>query len=121
MVKALYIYILLNRIKAENQIPKHCQLIIVKYIYKSGVKGNIQENQRCIFLVDRISEIYENVLKKYKMKNNNENMSQIQTAGIKQISTVDNLISLNSMIKAKIKIKHIHFLKMLKGFLINCD
>ena len=42
----------------------------VKSIYKGGVKENIQENQRWVFLVNSISKIYENVL---KMQNENKN------------------------------------------------
>ena len=96
MVKSLYI--LFNRIKTENQIPKQWQLTTVKSIHKGGVKENIQENQRGIFLVNTVSKIYESALK-IQNENKNENMSQMQTAGRKQRSTVDNLIILNSIIE----------------------
>ena len=92
MVKSLYI--LFNRIKTENQIPKQWQLTTVKSIHKSGVKENIQENQRGIFLVNTVSKIYESALK-VQNENKNENMSQHQTAGRKQRSTVNNIIILN--------------------------
>ena len=62
MLKSLYI--LFNSIKRENQIPKKWRLTTVKSILKGGVRENIQENQRDIFLV---SKIYESPLK-YKMK-----------------------------------------------------
>ena len=45
-----------------------------------------------------ISKIYESVLK-IQNENNNDNMSQMQTAGRNQRSTVDNLIILNSKIE----------------------
>ena len=61
MVKSLYI--LFNRIKTENQIPKQWQLTTVKSIYKDGVKESIQENQRGIFLVNTISQIYKSASK----------------------------------------------------------
>ena len=61
MVKSLYI--LFNRIKTENQIPKQWQLMTVKSIHKGGVKENIQENQRGIFLVNTVQNIYESALK----------------------------------------------------------
>ena len=54
MVKSLYI--LFNRIKTENQIPKQWQLMTVKSIHKGAVKENIQENQRGIFLVNAVSK-----------------------------------------------------------------
>ena len=45
--------------------------------------------------MNTISKIYESVLK-IQNENNNDNMSQMQTAGRNQRSTVDNLIILNS-------------------------
>ena len=92
------LYILFNRIKTENQIPKQWQLTTVKSIHKGGVKENIQENQRGIFLVNTVSKIYESALK-IQNENKNENMSQMQTAGRKQRSAVDDSIILNSMIE----------------------
>ena len=61
MVKSFCI--LFNRIKTENQIPKQWQLMTVKSIHKGGVKENIQENQRGVFLVNTVSKIYESALK----------------------------------------------------------
>ena len=77
MVKSLYI--LFNRIKTENQIPKQWDLKTVKSIHKGGVKGKIQENQRGIFLLNTVSTMYENALI-LQNENKNENMSPIQTA-----------------------------------------
>ena len=48
--------------------------------------------------MNTISKIYESVLK-IQNENNNDNMSQMQTAGRNQRSTVDNLIILNSKIE----------------------
>ena len=120
MVKSLYI--LFNRIKTENQIPKQWQLMTVKSIHKGGVKENIQENQRGIFLVNTVSKIYESALK-IQNENQNENMLQMQTAGRKQRSAVDNLIILNSIIKnqRQYKIKQIYSLQMPKDVFISCD
>ena len=72
MVKSLCI--LFNRIRTENQIPIQWQLTTVKSIYKGGVKENIQENQREIFLVNIVSKIYESALKIQNEKKN-ESMS----------------------------------------------
>ena len=96
MVKILYI--LFNRIKTENQTPKQWQLTTVTSIHIAGAKENIQENPRGIVLVNIVSKIYESTLK-IQNENNNENMSPMQTAGKKQISTVANLIILNLIIK----------------------
>ena len=59
MAKSLCI--LFNRIKTKNQIPKQWQLATVKSVHKCGVKENIEQNQREIFLVNTISKIYETV------------------------------------------------------------
>ena len=83
----------------------------LKSLHKGGVKENIQENQRGIFLVNAVSKIYESALK-YKMKtkiqneNKNKNVSQIQTAGRKQLLSVDNLSVLNSIIKSQRQYKN---------------
>ena len=120
MVKSLYIFF--NRIKTENQIPKQWQLTTMKSIHKGGVKENIQQSQRGIFLVNTVSKIYESALK-IQNENKNENMLQMQTAGRKQRSAVDNLIILNSIIKnqRQYKIKQIYSLQMPKDVFISCD
>ena len=61
----------------------------MKGIYKGGVKENIKEKLREIFLMNTISKLYESVLK-MQNENNNDNMSQMQT--------MDTLIILNSII-----------------------
>ena len=50
--------------------------------------------------MNTVSKIYESALK-IQNENKNENMSQMQTAGRKQRSAVDNLIILNSNKKSK--------------------
>ena len=107
MVKSLYI--LFNRIKTENQIPKQWDLKTVKSIHKGGVKGKIQENQRGIFLLNTVSKMYENALI-LQNENKNENMSQMQTAERKQRPPVDNLIILNSIIENQKQNKNKTFL-----------
>ena len=107
MVKSLYI--LFNRIKTENKIPKQWDLKTVKSIHKGGVKGKIQENQRGIFLLNTVSKMYENALI-LQNENKNENMSQMQTAERKQRSPVDNLIILNSIIENQKQNKNKTFL-----------
>ena len=53
------IYILFNRIKTENQIPKQWQMIIVKSFYKGVVKESIHNNQRGVFLVNTVSKTHK--------------------------------------------------------------
>ena len=71
------LYILFNRIKTKNHRPKQWQLTTVKSIHKGGVKENIQENQRGIFLVNTVSKIYESALK-IQNESKHENMSQMR-------------------------------------------
>ena len=70
----------------------------MKSIHKGRVKENIQENERGIFLVNIVSKICKSALK-IRNEKKNETMSQMQTAGRKQRSTVDKLIILNSIIE----------------------
>ena len=92
----------------------------MKSIHKSEVKENIHENQRGIFLVNAVSKIYENVLKRQN-KNGNENMSPMQIVEGKQRSTVHNLIILDPLIENQEENQNkIHFfLQMSRSVLIN--
>ena len=71
--------------------------------------------------MSKISKILESALQ-IQNKNKNKNISQMQTAGRKQGSIVDNLIILNSIIENQKQknVKHIYYLQMPKNVLINC-
>ena len=84
-----------NKIKTENQKLKQWQFTIVKSFYKGGAKESIHDNQREIFLVNTVSKTYKSALK-IQNENKKENMLKMQTAGRKQRSTVDDLVTLNS-------------------------
>lgn len=71
------------------------QLRAVKSIYKGGMQEKIQENQIGMFLVNIISKISDESVLKIQNENKNENMLQMEIAGRKQRSAVDNLIILN--------------------------
>ena len=64
----------------SSSSPNKWQLGIVESSHKGGVKENIQENQRGIFLVNTVLKIYESILK-IQNENNNGNMSSMQRAG----------------------------------------
>ena len=64
-----------------NQIPIQWQLTTVKSIHKVGVKENIQENQRGIFLLNIVSKIYESAL---KIKNEKKNHTHVKKVGYKR-------------------------------------
>ena len=71
--------------------------------------------------MSKISKILESALQ-IQNKNKDKNISQMQTAGRKQGSIVDNLIILNSIIENQKQknVKHIYYLQMSKNVLINC-
>ena len=75
----------------------------IKSIYKGGNKANISESQRGIFLVNIISKVYE-LVKIIQNDKNNRKMSEMQAAGRKERSAIDNLIIMST------KTQHIHFL-----------
>ena len=70
----------------------------IKSIYKGGNKVNISESQRGIFLVNIISKVYE-LVKITQNDKNNRNMSEMQVAGRKERSAMDNLIITNTIIE----------------------
>ena len=57
IVKSLSI--LFNRIEREQRTLMQWRQTTIKSIYKSGNKANISESQRGIFLVNKISNVYE--------------------------------------------------------------
>ena len=59
------------------------------------MQEKIQENQIGMFLVNIISKISDESVLKIQNENKNENMLQMEIAGRKQRSAVDNLIILN--------------------------
>ena len=65
--------------------------------YKGGNKANISKNQRGIFSVN-ISEIYE-IVEITQNEKNNSKMSEMQAAGMKKSSTMDNIIIMNTIIE----------------------
>ena len=70
-----------------------------KYIYKGGNKANKSESQRGIFLVNIISKVYELVKITQQNDKNNWKMSEMQVAGTKERSAMDNLIIMNTIIE----------------------
>ena len=70
----------------------------IKSIYKGGNKANISESQRGIFLINIIPKVYE-LVKITQNEKNNSKMSEMQAAGRKERSAMDNLIIMNTIIE----------------------
>ena len=96
IVKSLSI--LFNRIEREQRTLMQWRQTTIKSIYKGGNKANISESQRGIFLVNIISKVYE-LVKITQNDKNNRNMSEMQVAGRKERSAMDNLIIMNTIIE----------------------
>ena len=60
--------------------------------------ANISGSQKGIFLVNIISKVYESVKITQNYKNNSK-MSEMQVAGRKEWSAIDNLIIMNTIIE----------------------
>ena len=90
--------ILFNRIEREQRTLMQWRHTTIKSIYKGGNKANISESQRGIFLVNIISKVYE-LVKITQNDKNNRNMSEMQVAGRKERSAMDNLIIMNTIIE----------------------
>ena len=96
IVKSLSI--LFNRIEREQRTLIQWRQTTIKSIYKGGNKTNISESQRRIFLVNIISKVYE-LVKITQNDKNNRKMSEMQVAGRKERSAMDNLIIMNTIIE----------------------
>ena len=99
IVKSLSI--LFNRIEREQRTLIQWRQTTIKSIYKGGNKANISESQRGIFLVNIISKVYE-LVKITQNDKNNRKMSEMQVAGRKERSAMDNLIIMNTITKNQI-------------------
>ena len=83
----------------EGQIPLQWRETSIKSLYKGGgSKEKIQESQRSIFIANIVSKAYE-IVKKIQNKAIHNNMSNMQTAGKKNRSTMDNIIIINAIIE----------------------
>ena len=90
--------ILFNRIEREQRTLVQWRQTTIKSIYKGGNKANISESQRGIYLVNIISKVYE-LVKIVQNEKNISKMSEMQAAGGKERSAMDNLIIMNTIIE----------------------
>ena len=90
--------LLFNKIEREQGTLIQWRQTTIKIIYKDGNKSKISESQRGIFLVIIISKVYE-LVKITQNEKNNSKMSEMQTAGRKKRSAMDNLIIMNNIIE----------------------
>ena len=65
-----------------------------------NVKEKLNENQRGLFLMDIVAKVYEKVKNRQNEKIHT-NMSQMQTAGRKQRSSMDNIRIVSSIIEKR--------------------
>ena len=89
--------LLFNRIEREQGTLIQWRQATIKIIYKDCNKSKTNESQRGIFLVIIISKVYE-LVKITQNEKNNSKMSEMQTAGRKKRSAMDNLIIMNNII-----------------------
>ena len=87
-----------NRVEEEEQIPLQWRETTIKSLYKGGGSKEKKESQRGIFIRNTVSTAYE-IVKKIQNKAIQSNMSNMQTAGKKNRSTIDNIIITNAIIE----------------------
>ena len=88
-----------NRVEEEGQIPLQWRETKIKSLYKGGgSKEKIQESQRGIFITNIVSKAYE-IVKKIQSEAIQSNISNMQTAGKKNRSTMDSIIIINAIIE----------------------
>ena len=89
-----------NRVEEEEQIPLQWRETTIKSLYKGGGSKEKKESQRGIFIRNTVSTAYE-IVKKIQNKAIQSNMSNMQTAGKKNRSTINNIIITNAIIEKK--------------------
>ena len=87
-----------NRVEGEGQIPLQWRETTIKSLYKGGGSKEKKESQRGIFIRNIVSTAYE-IVKKIQNEAIQSNMSNMQTAGKKNRSTMDNIIITNAIIE----------------------
>ena len=99
---------ILNRVEEEGLIPLQWRETSIKSLYKGGgSKEKFQESQRGISITNIVSKAYE-IVKKIQNEAIQSNMSNMQTAGKKSRSTMDNIIRINATIEKQNKVTKIH-------------
>ena len=109
IVKSLSI--LFRRIERQQRTLPQWRETKIKSIYKGCNKAYISESRSGTFLVNIISKMYELVKITHNGKNNSK-IPEIQAAGRKERSAMDNLIIMNTIIENQRvqKAKHVHVL-----------
>ena len=85
-----------NRVEGEGQIPLQWRETTIKSLYKGGGSKEKKESQRGIFIRNIVSTAYE-IVKKIQNEAIQSNMSNMQTAGKKNRSTMGNIIIINAV------------------------
>ena len=92
--------VLYNRIEQEKIIPRQLQQVIIKSVHKKGSSEELSKHQRGLFLVNIVSKVYEKV-KKTQNETKHNKMSEMQTAGKNQRSTMDNIVIVSAIIEQR--------------------
>ena len=87
-----------NQIDSQRKIPNEWHLMEILAIHKKG-KKELMKNKRGLFLTNNISKIYERVLKNRNEDQFNNGITKWNTGGIKNRSTIDNILITTSMIE----------------------
>ena len=108
MIKSLEI--LYSKIEQERTIPKQWQQVIIKSVDKKGNGDELSKSQRGLFLVNIVTKIYEKI-KKTQNEIIHNKMSEMQTAGKKQRSTMDNIVIVSAIVgQRRIEKRNIYIL-----------
>ena len=88
-----------NRVEEERQIPLQWRETAIKSLYKGGgLKENMQESQRGIFITNIVSKAHE-IVKKIQNEVVPSNMSDTQTSGKKNRPAINKIIIINVIIQ----------------------
>ena len=92
------IEILLNEIEKKVTMPNEWIEMLIISLYKNKGDKEDMENRRGLFITSTISKIYEKIKQKRKNEEIEKKVSKYQCGGRKQRSTLDHILTLNTII-----------------------
>ena len=82
----------------QGKIPREWEKMTIIATHKKG-KKELMSNKRGLFITDNVSKIYERIIKNRNDNNFRAGITEWNTGGIKNRSTVDNIMIANAVIE----------------------
>ena len=87
-----------NQVDKQGKIPREWEKMTIIATHKKG-KKELMSNKRGLFITDNVSKVYERIIKNRNDEKFREGITEWNTGGIKNRSTVDNIMIANAVIE----------------------